>query len=315
MVLWSGVEVRRCCCNADQGGRVPPDLDALLIALYVLADDFLPRRVGPGRKPRITDAEVITLAVAQILLDCPSERRFLRFARARLGHLFPYLPKQAGYNKRVRALAPQICLPVNALARNSPSFCDRLRLLDSTPVPCAQSRETVKRSELAGHAAYGYCASHSRYFWGFRLYLVCSPDGMPHGFCLAPANEPEREVAAALLDRMRRTGSLHGNELIVGDKGFAGKEFEQIARSLASALLRPDRRDEQARHGSLGGVRQWIESIIDTIKGQLSLERHGGRTPDGVWARVCQRVLALAIGVWHNWQLGEPGRSFTAYDH
>jgi hypothetical protein len=294
---------------------VPPDLDALLIALYVLADDLLPKRCGPGRKPRISDAEIITLAVAQIFLDCPSERRFLRFARARLGHLFPYLPKQAGYNKRVRALAPQLCLLVNAVARSLPSFCDRLRLLDSTPVPCAQSRETVKRSDLAGHAAYGYCASHSRYFWGFRLYLVCSPDGMPQGFCLAPANEPEREVAAALLDRMRRSGSLQGDELIVGDKGFAGEEFEQIVRSLAAELLRPDRRDEQPRFGSLGAVRQWIESIIDTAKGQLSLERHGGRTLDGVWARICQRVLTLAIGVWHNWHTSQPGRGFTAYDH
>ncbi|MCL4291185.1 MAG: IS982 family transposase [Thermoleophilia bacterium] len=294
---------------------MPPDLDALLTTLYVLADDLLPDRCGPGRKPRINDAEIITLAVAQIFLDCPSERRFLRFARSRLGHLFPYLPNQPGYNKRVRALAPRICLLVNALARSSPSFCDRLRLLDSTPVPCAQSRETVKRSQLAGHAAYGYCAAHSRYFWGFRLYLVCSPDGMPHGFCLAPANEPEREVAATLLERMRQSGSLHGEELIVADKGFAGAEFEQTVRSLASELLRPDRSNEKPRHGSLGSVRQWIESIIDTTKGQLSLERHGGRTLEGVWARICQRMLALAIGVWHNWQTGQPGRSFTAYDH
>jgi hypothetical protein len=294
---------------------VPPDLDALLVALYVFADDLLPKRRRPGRKPRITDAEIICLAVAQILLDCPSERRFLRLARARLGHLFPYLPKQAGYNKRVRALAPEICLLISALSRNSPSFCDRLRLLDSTPVPCAQSRETVKRSQLAGHAAYGYCASHSRYFWGFRLYLVCSPDGMPHGFCLAPANEPEREVAAALLERMRASGALHGDELVIGDKGLAGQQFEQTVAELATGLLRPDRRNERPRHGSLGSVRQWIESIIDTAKGQLSLERHGGRTPEGVWARICQRILALATAVWHNWQHGQPGRSLTAYDH
>lgn len=294
---------------------MPPDLDSLLIALYVLADDLLPKRSGPGRKPRISDAEVIALAVAQVFLDCPSERRFLRFARTRLGHLFPYIPKQAGYNKRVRALAGQVCLLINLLARSSPSFCDRLRLLDSTPVPCAQSRETVKRSDLAGHAAYGYCTSHSRYFWGFRLYLVCSPDGMPHGFCLAPANEPEREVAAALLDRMHADGSLQGYEFIIGDKGFAGQEFEQLVSQLATALLRPDRRDEPRRHGNLSAVRQWIESIIDTTKGQLNLERHGGRTLNGVWARICQRVLALAIGVWNNWQIGQPGRSFTAYDH
>ena len=158
------------------------DLDTLLTALYVLADDLLPRRPRARRRPKITDAELVCLAVAQILLDIPSERHFLRYALTRLGHLFPYLPKQSGYNKRMRALAPQIVRLLNAIAFCSPSWCDNLRLLDSTPVPVGTSRETVKRSEFAGHAAYGYCASHSRYFWGFRLYLLCASDGMPIAF-------------------------------------------------------------------------------------------------------------------------------------
>ena len=129
------------------------DLYDLLTALFVLVDDLLPARRGAGRRPRITAAELITLAVAQILLQCDSERRFLRLARKQLSHLFPYIPKQPGYNKRLRALAPQICLVTEHLARISPSFCERIRLLDSTPVPCGQSRETRKRSELAGWAA------------------------------------------------------------------------------------------------------------------------------------------------------------------
>jgi hypothetical protein len=297
------------------------DLDDLLTALYVLVDDLLPARHGAGRRPRISDAELITLAVAQILLQCYSERRFLRLARRQLGHLFSYIPKQPGYNKRLRSLAPQICLVIEHLARISPSFCDRLRLLDSTPVPCGQSRETRKRSELAGWASYGWCASHSRPFWGLRLYLLCAPDGMPVSFCLAPANEPEREVAAALLQRAHENGLLCGGETIISDKGFAGREFEQIVNSLGAVLIRPDRKDEPRRFGSLGHVRQWIESIINTAKSQLSLELHGGHQPDGVWTRVCQRLLALAAGIWHSWQLWEaglidtPGRHFINYDH
>jgi len=132
----------------------------------------------------------VCLAVAQILLDIPSERRFLRLAICRLGHLFPYLPKQPGYNKRMRALAPQIVRLLNTIAFASPSWCENIRLLDSTPVACGNSRETVKRSEFAGHAAYGYCASHSRYFWGFRLYLLCASDGMPMLLSLRPPTRP-----------------------------------------------------------------------------------------------------------------------------
>jgi Transposase DDE domain len=297
------------------------DLDDLLTALYVLVDDLLPARRGAGRRPRISAAELITLAVAQILLQCHSERRFLRLAGKQLGHLFPYIPNQPGYNKRLRALAPQICGVINHLARISPSFCERLRLLDSTPVPCGASRETVKRSELAGWAQYGYCASHSRYFWGLRLYLLCAPDGMPIYFCLAGAKEPEREVATAMLDRARREGMLLGGQVIVADKGFAGREFEQTVRELDATLIRPDRKDEKPRFGRLRGIRQWIESIYQTTKSQLSLEDHGAHIPEGVWARVCQRILALAVGVWHSWQLWEaglidaPGRHFINYDH
>lgn len=98
------------------------DLDTLLIALYVLADEVLPRRPRARRNPQITDAELVCLAVAQILLDIPSERHFLRFAVCRLSHLFPYLPKQPGYNKRMRTLAPQIVRLLNVVAFSSPSW-------------------------------------------------------------------------------------------------------------------------------------------------------------------------------------------------
>ena len=286
------------------------DLDALVTALYVWLDDLLPERSGPGAPPKLTDAELIALAVAQVFLDCPNDRRFLAFARWRLGHLFPYLPKQPGYNKRVRAAAPQILAAINAIAFDSDAFCDRLLLLDSTPVPCGQSRETARRSALAGHAAYGYCRSHSRFFWGFRLFLLCSPDGMPIGFELAAANVPERRAAAEILERVSVEGRI-----VLADKGFAGREFEQLVADLGGQLIRPDRKDERPRFGSLGGMRQWIESVFQTLKEQLSLERHRARTLTGVVARVAQRVLALAAGLWHNEQIGEPGRHFTAYAH
>ena len=124
---------------------------------------------------------------------------------------------------------------------------------------------------------------------------------MPVSFCLAAANEPEREVAAAMLERARSTGLLCGGEVIIADKGFAGEEFEHTVASFDAELIRPDRKGETPRFGKLGGIRQWIESIYQTTKGQLSLEDHGGHIPEGVWARVCQRVLALAAGVWHSW--------------
>ena len=286
------------------------NLDALVTALYVRVDDLLPRRRGPGHPPRISDAELIALAVAQMFLGVPNDRKFLALARWRLGHLFPYLPKQPGYNKRLRVLAPTIARIITHLAVSSPSFCDNLRLLDSTPVPCGQSRETTRRSELAGQAGYGWCASHSRYFWGFRLYLLCAADGMPIAFELAAANVAERVVAAEMLERVDLEGYT-----VMADKGFAGAEFEALMGDLGAHFLRPDRRDEPRRHGSLGPVRQWIESVFWTCKGQLTLEAHGGRTIDGLCTRVALRLLALAAGLVHNHDIGDPGRHFAAYGH
>jgi hypothetical protein len=112
---------------------VPADLDTLLIALCVFAHEVLARRPRARRRPQITDAQRVCLADAQIRLDIPSERHVLRFANSRLAHLFPYLSKQPGYNKRMRALAPQIVRLLNTLAFSPPSWCDPIRLLDSTP--------------------------------------------------------------------------------------------------------------------------------------------------------------------------------------
>jgi hypothetical protein len=291
-------------------------LDDLVTALYVTIDELLGPRLGPGRPPKLSDAELVCLAVAQVLLGARSERHWLRFARQRLGHLFPYLPGQAGYNKRLRAAAHHVSLAIRHLAMLAPSWCDGFRLLDATPLPCGASRETVKRSALWPHAAYGYDRSHSRWYWGFKLYLVCAPDGMPISWCLATPRLGERQVAEALLDDAARQRFLAVGTIILADKGFAGRAFHQHLRQLGAWLVRPDRTDEPRRFGSLGGMRQWIESIIDTLKDQLGLERHGGRTLAGVFVRVAQRLLALATGIWFNWQLGVTDkRSLLAYDH
>jgi hypothetical protein len=300
---------------------VKTDLNTLLTTLYVYLDDHVLPGLGwsrariPGRKPALSDAELLCLAAAQHLLGFSSERKWIRYAQKHLTGMFPHLPGQSGFGKRLRNQAGLISAVITALAKDIPTWTEDLRLLDSTPLPCGQSRETVKRSDLSGHAGYGYCASHSRFFWGFRLYLISTAEGMPVIWGLANPKIGEREATEALLRHDHHL--IREGQVILGDKGFAGRDFEAfITKDLGATLIRPDRKDEKPRFGTFGGIRQWIESVFDTLKGQLTLEDHGGRTLSGVYARVAARLLALAAGIWHNWRINAPRkRSLIAYDH
>jgi Transposase DDE domain len=301
---------------------VKTDLDTLLTALYVKVDDYLAERAGgrrrPGRPKHLTDSELVTLAVAQALLGYHSEARWLRYAYVNLARMFPYLPKQSGYNKRLRAALPLVKTMIRVLAADTDFWFDNHWITDSTPVPCGMSRPTAQRSDLAGWAGYGYCASHSRFFWGLRLYLVCTPTGMPILWALAHPKIGEREVLEAMLRADADVVDARSGLVIIADKGFAGRRLETLLAEHGIALLRPARTNERARWGQplLKKIRQLIESINDTLKGQLDLEQHAGRTGEGVAVRVAQRLLAMAAAIWHNHKTSQPiTRSLIAYDH
>ncbi|MGH3931249.1 MAG: IS982 family transposase, partial [Pseudonocardiaceae bacterium] len=184
--------------------------------------------------------------------------------------------------------------------------------------PCGASPTTTRRSELAGWAGYGYCAAHSHWYWGLKLSLITTTEGMPVAWCLADPKLGERDVAEELFGHARDHGALRDGMIVLADKGLSGKELERFAADQIGVLLvHPDRKDEnKRRYGNLGGMRQWIEAIYDTCKDQLNLEGHGGRTPAGVIARVAQRLLAPATVIWHNWKINTPvKRSLIAYDH
>jgi hypothetical protein len=184
-------------------------------------------------------------------------------------------------------------------------------------VECGRSRETARRSDLAGWAEYGYCASHSRYFWGLRLHLLCTLHGLPAGFALTGAKADARLVLLDILADPALTAGRPG-QMIIGDKNYFGAAFEAELADGRGCLLRPARKGEPERPGSqfFKPLRQIIESVNQTFKGQLDLERHGGRTTAGVLARVVQRILALTAAIWHNDQSGQPVmRSLIAYDH
>ena len=195
----------------------------------VKTDDLLkacPQR-APWRPPvgistEISDAELVTLAVLQALLGYVSEARWLRFAHSQLRGMVPYLPGQPGYNKRLRKLAATMCWLIRVLARDTSVWADDVWVVDSTPVECGRPGETARRSDLAGYAEYGYCASHSRYFWGLRLHLICTLHGLPVGFALAGAKADERQVLLDLLAADPDLAALLPGQILIGTRTTTG---------------------------------------------------------------------------------------------
>jgi hypothetical protein len=293
------------------------DLDLLLTAVYCMADDFLPARQR-NVKRRVSDAEIVTLCVAQAIMGIPSDPRFVAVAGKRLRHLFPTIPTRDAFHKRRLRLSGQIEALIAHFARQSPGFFDDLLLVDSTPVECARSRETVKRGgasslaeALTDAADYGYCASHSRFFFGFRLHALFAPDGTPRALALTSPKIDERLVCVQLVARCERQP---GQTLIlIGDKNFRGKDFEAELAALDAAIMRPRRKDEPGRGPHLAPIRQRIESIFWTCKDILTLERHGARTLRNLRVRLAARFAALAAAVALNHQLGRPTRSLANY--
>jgi len=283
------------------------DLEALVVAAYVFADEFVvPARAG--RPPLVTDAELVALAVAQAAVGISSDRQFLGLIGRVLPGWFPHLPEQSQYNRRLRALVELISIVQQRLAR----WLDGggMRLSDGTLIAVAGSPGCADRSEFADFARYGYAKSQHRYVYGVRLVLLTDRRGLPLGYTIVPANEKEYEPLADLL-----TGTP--SAVVVADKGFWGREYEARLAASGTMLLTPAKTrtaSNLGRERALASTRLVIESVFANLKEQMRLERHRARTAAGLAARIAQRILALTIGILLNTLAGHPARALAAYD-
>ncbi len=301
-----------------------PDLDTLAAALYVRIDDLLaqnpgwaPRRPVAGFAPKLSDAELVTLAVISALLGYDNGSQFVRYAHAHLRPWFPYLANRDGYNKRLRRSGEMIARVMGWLARECESWHDDVWLVD---FDAGRVRPKPRHPK----------ALRPRGLGPIRLVRVAFP------LVLGPAPASCRHTGGAA-DRVRgrrresrRTRGLRRHDRR-GPHRPAGPDphrrqplcrsaaFEADLDDAGITLLRPATRSEAPRPGArlLRPLRQITESIIHTLKGPLTLERHKARTKAGIAARIGTRLLALTAAFWHNetYRHTRPARSLTAYDH
>jgi hypothetical protein len=283
------------------------DLEALVVAGYVFADDYaVPAR--PGRPAKVSDAELVALAVCQAAMGISSDRQFLGLVGRLLPGWFPHLPDQSQYNRRLRLLVELVAAVQQRLAR----WLDAggARLADGTLIEVANYPGCARRSGFAGAARFGYAKSQHRYVYGVRLVVVSDRRGLPLGYTLVPANEKESEPVADLL-----TGTEAA--LLLANKGLWGDAYRARLASSGTALVTPAKeRTPATERGerALAASRLVIESVFANLKGQMRLERHLAKTVSGLAARIAQRLLALTLAILLNTLAGRPARALAAYD-
>ena len=149
-----------------------------------------------------------------------------------------------------------------------------------------------------------------------RLHLISTLHGIPVGYALTGAKADERATLLTMLDAT--PVPVPTGQVIMADKGYNGVWLDDELNNGGVALIRPARKGEAPRPGRqfLKPLRQRIESVFDTLKGQLGLEQHGGRILAGVVSPMVRRLLALTAAIWHNHATGQPVlRSLIAHDH
>jgi hypothetical protein len=290
------------------------DLDSFLVSLYVLVDDWWQEhhpssvcKKKPGRPALLSDPEVITLAILAQWPRFRSERDFWRFASAHLRAYFPNLCTQSQFNRRVRALEPELRALQRAFAGEISEPSALYRVLDTTLVPAVVRVRASRKGLFCGQASFGRSASKTEWVYGFKVALVVDPEGVVSAFGLAPAASDERPIGEALIAE-----DLH--EAYLADKGFTGVEWERHWLERYGALVAATPKDNSRRAWSkadrrwAAGKRQIIEGVICQLKDFFGLERHRAKTLAGLLARLAAKVAAYTCGQRINDSLGRPLR-------
>jgi hypothetical protein len=256
-----------------------------------------------GTPPTFADSEVLTLMVAQHWCGFSKERDWLRFVRNNYLSLFPRLLTQSQFNRRARNL----CWLLNRLrhwvVQQMGVFAQEYRLIDSTSIQVRHWRRYGLTHLLFPEAALGYCAAKKETFYGYRLVVLTTLDGIITDWELIPANADEREAALDLLETYR-------DRTILGDKGFLDRWRQALLTELTgNQLLTPKRSNQKEQNAPawdalMNRLRRWIETTFSQAKDVFGLEKPRARTFWGVISRLIAKLTGLTLAAWWNQQQG-----------
>ncbi len=273
------------------------DIESVFTILFVLIDDWYQNSCQwlagkAGRKARFSDSEVMTLMLAAEYLPFASESQYLAYIRANHRALFPQLLSQSQFNRRARGLRYLVEQMRRDWLLDKGLGQANVYLLDTKPVPVLGYKRSKKRSDFLGSADYGYCASrHLRYF-GYKLVMISTVDGIPLCYELTAANTDDRQAAETVLDSIN-------NVLVIADKGFLGADWQaRIQRETGNRILTPRRKNQKIQHDPdyerrLNRLRERIEGVFHELQNTgRNLERLLAKTVAGLATRLIAKITA-----------------------
>ena len=249
----------------------------------------------PGAKADFSDSEVMTLMFAQDFIPYPGETQYLGYMRANHHREFPKLVSQSQYNRRARGLRHLVeWLRREWLVELGVSEPKRL-LVDTKPIPVLGYKRTKRHSAFAGSAAYGHCAARQLNYFGYKLVMLTTLDGLPVVYDLVAANTDEREAAEVVLQRVRDCD-------IFGDKGFIGDDWQADIRHRTGNRLWTAKRANQFLQNPpefdrlLNSIREHIEGTFHCLQNTgRNIERLLAKTVQGLCTRVILKVACLVL--------------------
>jgi hypothetical protein len=273
----------------------------LFLIVYVYIDDWYKKyygnRISRGSKARLSDSEVLTLLIGRDFMEFTSERHYIEFMRSNYRKLFPAIVDHSQYNRRARKLRSHMnalrTYLTQALKVNEKIY----RIIDTTLVPVMGYYRDKRHSDFLSSGSYGYCSSRRIRYFGYKLVLTCTLQGIPEHIELVPANTDERVAADEVLEHVP-VGCR-----ILGDKGFIGEEWKSGWRSRGIEVITPRRENQVgfslAFNKVLGSARERIESVFKQLKeGARSIERTLAHTIEGLCTRITAKITSLMVKIF-----------------
>jgi Transposase DDE domain len=291
------------------------DKATVLTTLFTIVDDIMKgspviqqalKRPGPA--PRLSDSEVVTLALYQELIGEPREDHFFRLHQASLLPFFPGLNERSRYNRRKRDLWSVIlAVRVSLQLVQEGLRLEETAAIDSAPVPCVSYKRGKGSSDFVGMADYGVCSSKALKYFGCKLHTVVSLSGLILGFLLTPASRYDNQPVVELLDSFS-----HHLQRLLGDGAYNDAALENYLQQYRSLhLLSPAKANQTPKRSlsaqkQLNRLRLICETVNAQLQEQLHLSKHYAKSTWGLLTRIAAKVTAHSVGMMVNSFLGRP---------